>query len=64
MRDQFKNGNAAVHTLPDLDLGMKGELKRDTASFDEDGEVHIPENFVHFSRTVDDLAIFDCLQDT
>ena len=58
VRDRFKNGDAAVHIVSDLVLGMEGELEEHTAlSEDEEHEEH--EKDVHFSGVQEELAVFE-----
>ena len=58
VRDPFKNGDAAVHIVSGLVLGMKGELEEHTApSEDEEHEGQV--NDVHFSGVQDELAVFE-----
>ena len=58
VRDRFKNGDAAVHIVSDLVLGMEGELEEHTAT-SEDEEHEGQENDVHFSGVQDELAVFE-----
>ena len=58
VRDRFKNGDAAVHIVSDLVLGMEGELEEHPAPSDEDDDGP-REDDIHFSGVQDELAAFD-----
>ena len=58
VRDRFKNGDAAVHIVSDLVLGMEGELVEHPAPSDEEDDER-RENDVHFSGAQNELSVFD-----